>query len=279
MSKSEKNQIKSGKTYESFVGKVAKFLPKMEKFTKQKNDTHFNSNYNEELESDDNLNYDDYDTEIYEKSQIPENFSKNPKTLVKLTSDELMNEYGKFVKYMKRNYFRVIIFSLLIIINGIISNIAIQFSSMNLTLIILSIILICFTIILYILLYLNLPLDTFGYVAFYFLGITHSAVLIVLFLLKVFTIFYEYTDMKHYGRCPRKQSVCFELFMYLFMYLLTFATLILMVFLIGYPIGFCIRVYRVTTGQEKSIAQKQIDINNTQFQKIEFADENANKDS
>lgn len=204
------------------------------------------------------------------------NERKGKSTIVRLTSDELLFEYSKMVKYLIKSYYRIIIFCILCIIYGLLSNKYLKNSQINLTIIIMSSLILCFTVMVLFFVYTNFLLDQFLYIVFYLFSFAQSIMLIVLFFMKVINTALEFKDLQWLGgSCPEENSYCKSYFLYLFMNVMCIATAVLIVLLIAYPCYIAIRGLRVCCGKVKTIAQRQLDINNSnKFQEIEFADEN-----
>lgn len=268
--KSEFNTTSS--SFTSTLGKTKRFFPQT---SETKNNIINAPPTEDDLNSEDNLNDYDYDKEkeYYDIMKEEEKNSKPPRTLVKLTSDELMKEYATQVKYLKKYYLRAIIYSFLVLLKAILSNLIINNSQIYIVLIILTILSFSFTVIMCIFVYISLSLDKYSYIAYYIFGIIQSLTLLVLLIANIFGIFFEYEDLKEYGRCSNKEMFCSQFYKYLFLNGITLSSLVIMVFLIGFPISFLISSAKIIMGRKKTIAQKQMDINNTPFQKIEFAEE------
>ncbi len=133
----------------------------------------------------------------------------------------------------------------------------------------------CFTLMLLFFVYINFLLDKFLYVVFYLFSFGQSLMLVVLFFMKVINTALEFKDLQWLGSsCPVENSYCQSYFLYLFMNAMVIVSTVLIVLLIAYPCYIAIRGFRVCSGKVKTIAQRQMDINNSnKFQEIEFADE------
>lgn len=214
------------------------------------------------------------DAEEEEEKEI-----KKRSTVVKLTSDELISEYNRNVKYLFSKYKQIIFISILIIIYSIISNKLIGSSGVNLFLIIMCCLTVCFTVILGILIITKTLLDSYSYVVFYLFSIIQNISMIILFCVKIIYTIIEYPEVQSFANCGKGIWLCWDVFIGMVMNGMNIVCFVVIFFLFVFPFKMIFRTVNVCLKKSKTIFQKQLDINQSIFQKIEFADESGRKDN
>lgn len=201
-------------------------------------------------------------------------------SLLEITSKSLKLEYNQKLTYLNKNLRIILVLSILIILNSVIKLKFVDFSELNVSIIILSSISITITVLLLFNIQTNVLLDLYGFSSFYLFSIFESCILIILYILTIIDFSFTFNSLSEKNKCKGKKNYfCLNNSSYLISVFLNIFIFIGIFLLIKFTLVSFWQAFNVLVLKQKTTVQKQFEINQKSLMhadKIEFAEDDDN---
>ena len=208
--------------------------------------------------------------EEYRKLQ-KNKYNMNPP--MEITSKNLKLEYNKKLIYLNINLRRIFLLSILLVIDSLIN-------LKYISIFILSAFSVTITLLLLFNIQTNVLLDLYGYSSFYLFSLFKSCILIIIYILKTINFLQILYSFFRNTKCRKNSNICSTNVMSYFIIFINLIIFVGIIFQFNYTIkslydAFCVLILR-----QKTIVQKQHELNEKDnANKIEFEEDNNNIDN